>query len=380
MAWLLGWKRRKPFTIAATYRDLGDLTDFPFYLPIVDDPDIAAHAKADGSDLRFTLADGTTLLYHHRGLYQVSDGVAEGRFWVREPSLPMGQAVTGFCYYDNPEASDTSSGLDTWANHAAVWHLEESGSGTPGEFKDARGLRHGTAGTGAFSPTRQAGKTGYGQLCDGSNDYISVSHHETLNCYPLTVTAWVRTTATDGYDRPIARKMSGSLGYMISTRLGSLRGYYRHNGNYVLNQMSGQSVSDGAWHLAKFVLNSSGGRFYIDGQEKQLQPWAGTPGPTSPTAELTLSYSYGAWSGDLDEIRIANVAHTAAWAKFEYHNESDADNCLSWGEEEFLVPGPYRVATAGVFLTGAAIGQVAIPGSLTGRVAIPGAAVGQVCV
>ena len=43
-----------------------DLVDFPVKVPIVADADIGAECLATGYDLRFTAADGTTLLPYER--------------------------------------------------------------------------------------------------------------------------------------------------------------------------------------------------------------------------------------------------------------------------------------------------------------------------
>jgi len=67
----------------------------------------AGHAKADFSDVRFTLADGVTALPHT--LERVT-GAPPGRvaeFYVKVPQVPEEGALI-FIYYGNPEAQDTS--------------------------------------------------------------------------------------------------------------------------------------------------------------------------------------------------------------------------------------------------------------------------------
>jgi hypothetical protein len=82
---MLGWQYYKTITVSDASVD-ADLADFPLLVVIEDDAAIGAHAKPDGSDLRFALADGT-LLKHEVEQFGVAGGLATGRVWVKVPSI-----------------------------------------------------------------------------------------------------------------------------------------------------------------------------------------------------------------------------------------------------------------------------------------------------
>ena len=56
-----GWSFRKRIDIQTAYLD-ANLTDFQLYVPITADADIGGECLATGHDIRFTAADGTTVL------------------------------------------------------------------------------------------------------------------------------------------------------------------------------------------------------------------------------------------------------------------------------------------------------------------------------
>jgi hypothetical protein len=41
-----------------------------------------------------------------------------------------------------------------------------------------------------------------------------------------------------------------------------------------------------------------------------------------------------ALKGNLDEVRLSNIARSADWINFEYHNMGDAGHAVTWGAAE----------------------------------------------
>ena len=83
-----------------------DLTDFPVEVPIVADADIGAECLGTGYDIRFTAADGTTLLPYERESFAVAGGEATGIFWVKSDVATTGTYI--WLYYGNAAAGDVS--------------------------------------------------------------------------------------------------------------------------------------------------------------------------------------------------------------------------------------------------------------------------------
>jgi hypothetical protein len=73
-------KNRLNTTKNRVFRQKMSMTDFPLYVKISADTDIGAHAQADGDDIRFTLADGITVIPHETESFSTNSGSATGHF------------------------------------------------------------------------------------------------------------------------------------------------------------------------------------------------------------------------------------------------------------------------------------------------------------
>ena len=104
------WDYRKEFTINNTGSELtnyqvmftvnrsaGTDTGFTVY--------VGTKCESDYDDIRFTKADGTTLLDY----WIESSSATVATIWVKVPSLPTGD-TTGYLYYGNPQAVSESNG------------------------------------------------------------------------------------------------------------------------------------------------------------------------------------------------------------------------------------------------------------------------------
>ena len=108
--WLQGWLYRRPIIITenagVTLENYAvkitlDSTNFDF-----------SKANPDGSDIRFTLDDGATLIPYW---IQLWDNVGQQAIiWVKIPSIPAGGIVTVYMYYGNPAAASQSNIHETF--------------------------------------------------------------------------------------------------------------------------------------------------------------------------------------------------------------------------------------------------------------------------
>src|SRR5207249_7724423 len=145
------------------------------------------------------------------------------------------------------------------------WSLDE---GTGSLAADSSGnLLDGTL---VGGPAWIAGRIGQGVSLDGVNDYVSIPHTPALNAFPLSVSAWVRTTDT-GLHGVVNKYLPSSFnGYQIFTNGGRLCAwYFRDATNFIWDGTSctaaGPRFNDGQWHHVAFVVDESGGRLYVDG-------------------------------------------------------------------------------------------------------------------
>ena len=105
-AWLDGWSRRAPVTITGS--TVGAQTDYQIKLEVTYDTDM----QGDFDDIRFTAADGGTLLDYW---LEVSTPSVASTFWVEVSSIPAWPATTTiYIYYGNLSASSVSNGQATF--------------------------------------------------------------------------------------------------------------------------------------------------------------------------------------------------------------------------------------------------------------------------
>jgi hypothetical protein len=203
------------------------------------------------------------------------------------------------------------------ADAGPIAHLKlDEGTGTT--TADASG--NGNNGTLINGAAWAAGATGQGVAVDGVDDYVSVPHTAALNAFPLTVTAWFKTSTTSGVGGLVNKYAAGSFnGYQLYFYNGSLCAWYMKGSSaYIYDgttcTLSTAGYNDGQWHQASFVVDASGGRLFVDGVEKASRAWTGVPGPASTSQEIRLGHYPGAsyLAATVDEVRIYGRALTAA--------------------------------------------------------------------
>jgi concanavalin A-like lectin/glucanase superfamily protein/Big-like domain-containing protein len=203
-----------------------------------------------------------------------------------------------------------------------------AGSTTPGfvghwKFDEGSGVTaadvsgNGNAGTLFNGTIWTTGRLNEALSFDGVGAYVSIPHTTALNSYPLTVAAWVRTGAT-GLHGIVNKYYPGSMnGYQLFMSGGNLCAwYFRDATNYVWDgsgcTLMTPGYNDNQWHQVVLVVDTGGGRLYVDGALKASQGWTGTPGTASATQVLTIAGYPGTASpylpGLLDDVRIYNYA------------------------------------------------------------------------
>jgi len=117
MAWLTGWSYRKAITLS---RASGAVTNYQMKLLVGEtagatgeDVDCNGHVQTDFDDLRFTTADGTTLLDYWIESITGTTPNQLATVWIEFDSIGT-DATTFYMYYGNAEASAYSNGDNTF--------------------------------------------------------------------------------------------------------------------------------------------------------------------------------------------------------------------------------------------------------------------------
>lgn len=343
--WLTGWAYRKKIVISKTNVD-GTLANFPLLVKLTSDSDLAI-SRSDGYDVRFTDADGRSLLDYERESWTGGGGsAATANFWVRVPKINPSSAAASsyiYLYYGNSTITTdwTAQGSPTHAQNVwdsgykGVWHLKETGANP--QSTDSTGNGNNSSSQ-TWTPTT-SGQVGGGGTFNGSSEKINYSNSSSVQISgSMTVSAWVKTS--DNMGQILGKYDSGSsLAWIFCiTNFASQKLFYDIGGAY---RRIGTDIDDGTWHYVTGVYNSSAQTIdiYRDGVLSN-GPLSGTVPASIPyytTSNVMAGYD---WSGNyflsanLDEMRIASTPRSAAWIKFEYNNMNSSDNELGIGSQE----------------------------------------------
>jgi|GEM_PF-6758963 len=187
---LPGWSYRAPVTITGSG---SEVSDYPVLVD-VDTAGLVAAGKiaSDCGDIRFTAADGSTLLS-----YWVQSGANTDstKIWVKVQSIHSG-GTTIYIYYGNPDASSQSNKQDTF-NRAtdalkASYCLDENSGQTAGDTSGNGndGYIHGAAWT-------AGGRFDSALGFDGVSDYVNCGNDPSLQINDeITLDAWVKSSSS----------------------------------------------------------------------------------------------------------------------------------------------------------------------------------------
>jgi len=158
---------------------------------------------------------------------------------------------------------------------------------------------------------------------NGVHNYVSVPHSVSLDAYPITIGTWVKKDITNTSGGIIQKYLSGIFdGYMIFIATSRVKAWYwKDSSNHVRMDAAATDggVIDSNWHYITFVVDSSGGKIFIDGVLKNTKAWTGSP--AGPTTITPLEFGrYDAYLNALiDEVCIYNRALSAGEIKDIYN-------------------------------------------------------------
>ncbi len=342
--WNNSWSYRRAITVDNTDSS-STLTNFPILVTLNTSNIDYSKTKAGGADLRFVNSDDTTALS-----YQIETWNSGGTstVWVKIPSFTATQ-YTIYMYYGNAAATDAQAATSVWdTNYRGVWHLNQSGNGTVGEFADSTSNGNdgrGGGGSSGSTPSRVAGQMGYGNSFDNSNDYILVPYSSSLGITTdITTSGWVkRNTLTSSNDfDPIMTK--GDTNQAIDYEFGICHIYSEcSSNNNAIDFQAGNgspsgvastgSVSANTWNYLSVTRSGSTVRFYINGvldrTTTMANSFSNNTGYNLLIGADDLGTNFGYFNGVLDELRLSNTARSTDWTRAEYLTGSNQMNTFA---------------------------------------------------
>ena len=341
---LSGWLYRKRIDIQTANLD-ANLTDFPLLVMLDEDADIGALCRADGYDIRFASANGTTLLPYERVSFSVTDDKATAEFWVRTDLATAGTYI--YIYYGNAAATDGEDAEAVWdANFKAVYHMNDATTSTT---EDSTGNDNDGTKKAANEPVEADGKIGKGQDFDGTDDGINCGNGASLNLTTMTIDLWAKVDYDNTFNTPIIKGVGGDPTFHNYSVFfyGAGSGQAGTWALFIGNGLAYQRITknlfayENLWTHVAYTVDGTHLKMFLNGVEQTGDQVAQTVTPASVGDALGIGEEVNGRfpiDGILDEIRISSTARSAAWIKFEYYNMNEADNELAWGEEEYFPP------------------------------------------
>ena len=343
------WAYRKLFTIndaKVSPTNHTTLTNFPVLVYMVD-PSLESVgnggyvALTSGADIVFTANDGVTLLHYEIVSYTPTTGAIQA--FINISSLTYNGTNTFYMYYGNPSATGntTANSEATWnSNFAAVFHLEQSGNGTAGEYIDSTANGNGMQGGGGTStkvPAQDGGQIGYAQLFSGGQYTVKNTPVDmpTIQSTAQTYSAWYEVPFIPSSNSNIIVLDNGSSGNQLRfSSVNDTIGMYQWGAALTLAATTPPAA--GSWHNVVWTHSGTTNTLYLDGVSAATSTTALQTG--SPT-ELELG-SYDTvpdepFNGEIDEVEIANTAESLDWIDTEYNNQSSPSTFYSEGAQTY---------------------------------------------
>ncbi|MGE5180748.1 MAG: DUF2341 domain-containing protein [Acidobacteriota bacterium] len=330
-----GW--RKPLAFHPTGLT-GDVPGFPAAIVIAADPDLAANAQPDASDLHITAGDGVTALPMEIESWAPATGALVA--WTRLPVLSAGE-TDAYLYYGGPSAGDrNASGV--WSDYAAVWHF--AGDPASGRFlSSAAPSLLGTA-AGSTIPAAAQGVAGPALSYDGIDDTINIGDPSDgsldFGSTSFSYSAWVFVTTSKGPFDMVWYKGGANAtdsGYDMELGTANWSACVSDGGRVACASFTAVDGGlYGHWAHLVAVVDRGAQMFYAyaDGSQREA---AALPliGDLSTGTSARIGQDVNLFEGRVDEVRVAKLA--LAPDRIVAENENLVD-------PSFLVIGPAQPA------------------------------------
>ncbi|MBN1674644.1 MAG: DUF2341 domain-containing protein, partial [Kiritimatiellae bacterium] len=358
--WASGYRYRKLIALSGErVSGTADLTNFPALVSVTD-ADLATTAyggfvtSTNGYDILFTAADGSTQLDHELELYR-SDPTdpSDLAAWVRIPVLAHDNDTLIWLYYGNPAVTESQEhATNVWDSHyIAVWHFGEDPAGAAPQFLDSTANTNHASMLGTSNVTAIGSIVGNGLDFPGTNVWLDAPTSNEVNSLDLTgnqitLEAWARVPA-GGVDDDEALITKSCYNYQAKYHLGveDNAGAY-DNAGFRINAIEGYSTQallriEGVFPCDAWVYTAGA----YDGSEIRVIVNEAVVFTTNYTDSIQSSNDDSVaigrrigteryYEGDLDELRISDVARAPAWLATCHTNQLDPAGFLGVAAKE----------------------------------------------
>jgi hypothetical protein len=295
-------------------------------------------AKADGSDVHFTGADGSPLP-HEIELWDKASQMAA--IWVKTTVQGNNDSQTLVMHWGDPAVPNTSNSKSVFPQEedwVAVWHLGDDAAVTPDGFKDATGVNPGTGHNlekGAARPGRMGLGTSLDHLKKQGVKVVENRKNFDLAIH-ITFEIWgfVRSFGYDkGYESYMT-KGDESWRYMRSGKTSLTE--ICSDGNNPVCVFSNTNVQFGNWYHFAGVHDGRAVRLYVNGKREDAGN-AGSDHGSFGDHPVTLGFSLHNMVEQrfmdmiIDEARFTKDSKTDDWIKLDYESVREGSTFVTFG-------------------------------------------------
>lgn len=289
-----------------------------------------ADASEKGDDLRFVAADDKTPLAFHVESFDPLLGVAT--VWVDIPTFPNGAVQKIWMYYGNKKATPAAdSGATFDPNYALVYHFDGP-AGSPPVDKTANHINATTSPAGVD----EASIIGKGAKFAGAGG-VSIPAAPPLAVAaggPFTFSAWVKVPAfqpraalyvrRDGPGALIVGLDQGVPFVEVRTAAGLLRA------------AAPRPIQANQWTHIAVTADGKAITLYQNGQSAATTPGAlpALASAASLGADSATPTDLAPLAGELDEVRLSNVARPAALMQVDASSQGAESRLVAYGKDE----------------------------------------------
>ncbi|WP_306476322.1 DUF2341 domain-containing protein [Methyloversatilis sp.] len=247
-------------------------------------------AKDDGSDIRFVTADDKTVLKHHIERYDALNELAV--VWVQVPLVAPGDTpATLYAYFGNAAVGGAQDSKSTYdASTVGVWHFSEAAP-----LADASASALVAQGV---VQIQKAALLGDAAIFNGTPINVAAAAPlATTAGGAWTMSAWVKPAALP---QQATLYGQGALTVKIEDSALAL--------NIGATRLAGGALQPGVWQHVAATIGGGKATLYINGQPAGSADVA----LTAEQADVVIGDGY---TGELDEVQLANTVRSPDWIK-----------------------------------------------------------------
>lgn len=324
---LEGYNFRMKLSVTNLAQVTASQTDFPVLVKLSEANFAFSHANNAGLDVRFTAADGQTLLDFDRERHSRQDRQAE--YWVKLPAVSSTVATSFYLYYGGA-ASDGAVGSNVWSTSrfSMVQHL----GGTHDVLLDSTSTGNHLINVGGT--TTVEGKIGRGLAFNGSSAFLITN---TIARPPNGGLAmWMKWNGNPTGNRYLVRcwrNNGDGTAYSLSINANSNLVSYIHSGNNTSSITNTTVIVPGQWYYVYGRWGNGGHALYVNGVLTAANEYKGFPYLNWWIERQMFGYQF---EGTLDEIQTFSSFPQISWVSTQY--ASHEDRLVEYGEEEDFGP------------------------------------------